>query len=139
MDWLTLEVFDAGTPATQWARAWRDSLVQTALASGAVFWDDHEHGWGVVFEFAFPDEVARDRFRNHPAVSAAMDAAPDPVSGALIYPHRGGGTGVRMPRRPRPLLDSGAAALPEPVPAVDVQAIGFPLPPWTERFEVFAT
>src|SRR6188508_2257944 len=100
MEWLTLEVFDAGTPATQWLRAWRDNLVETALASGAVFWDDHEHSWGVVLEFAFDDEVSRDRFRNHPTVTAALDAAPDPVSGALVYPHRGGGTGVRMPRRP---------------------------------------
>ena len=138
MDWLTLEVFDAGTPATQWARSWRDSLVETAIASGAVFWDDHEHSWGVVLEFAFDDEVARDRFRNHPLVTAAMDAAPDPVSGALIYPHRGGGTGVRVPRRPRPALDAGAMAMPEPEPAVDVHAIGYPMPTWTEPFEVLA-
>lgn len=138
MGWLTLEVFDAGTPATQWARSWRDSLVETAIASGAVFWDDHKHSWGVVLEFAFDDEVARDRFRNHPLVTAAMDAAPDPVSGALIYPQRGGGAGVRVPRRPRPVLDAGAMALPEPPPAVDVHAIGYPMPTWTEPFEVLA-
>jgi hypothetical protein len=119
MEWLTLEIFDAETPASEWARSWHDSLVETALASGAVFWDDHEHSWGVVLEFAFDDETARDRFRHHPTVTAALDAAPDPVNGALVYPHRGGGTGVRVPRAPRPYLDSGAVALPEPEEPLD--------------------
>lgn len=124
MDWLTVEIFDAGTPATEWARAWRDHLVETALSSGAIFWDDHEHSWGVVLEFCFADETARDRFRQHPTLTAALDAAPDPVSGALVYPHRGGGTGTRVPRRPGPHVDEGAMALPSPVPFLETVAVG---------------
>lgn len=112
--WLTVEVFDADTPASGWLRSWHDSLVETAVSSGAVYWDDHEHPWGVVLELAFDDEAARDRFRPHPAVRAALDAVPDVVNGLLVYPHRGGGSGSRVPRLPRPLLGSGAAALPEP-------------------------
>jgi hypothetical protein len=112
--WLTIEVLDGATPASGWLRGWHDVLVETAVASGTVYWDDHEHRWGVVLEFAFDDEVARDRFRKHAAVMAALDATPDPVNGVLVYPHRGGGAGARVPRRPRPLLDSGAVALPEP-------------------------
>lgn len=119
MDWLTVEVFDAGTPASAWARSWRDSLVETALASGAVFWDEHSHGWGVVVEFTFGDEVARERFRSHPTLTAALDAAPDPMCGVVVYPHRGGGTGVRVPRRPGPHVGAGAAELPAPDAAGD--------------------
>ncbi|MGY1720819.1 hypothetical protein ACI8AG_17415 [Blastococcus sp. SYSU DS0552] len=88
-------------------------------ASGARFWDEHEHRWGVVLEFVFDEEGQRDGFRDAPAVRAALDAAPDPVNGVLVYPHRGGGSGSRHPRRPRPLRDSGAAALPEPDPDAD--------------------
>lgn len=119
MDWLTVEVFDAGTPASAWARSWRDSLVETALASGAVFWDEHSHAWGVVLEFTFGDEVARERLRSHPTLTAALDAAPDPMCGVVVYPHRGGSTGVRVPRRPRPNMGAGAVELPAPPAAVD--------------------
>lgn len=129
MHWLTVEVFDAVLPATAWLRSWHDSLVETAVSSGAVFWDDHVHSWGVVLEFTFPDELARDRFRGHPLLVAALDAAPDPVRGALVYPHRGGGTGDRVPRRPVPRISSGAAALPEPEPEMCLEGIGDYIPP----------
>ncbi|MGY1847719.1 MULTISPECIES: hypothetical protein [unclassified Blastococcus] len=119
MNWVTIEVFDGGTPASGWLRAWHDLLVETAVTSGARFWDEHEHRWGVVLEFVFDEEGQRDGFRDAPAVRAALDAAPDPVNGVLVYPHRGGGSGSRHPRRPRPLRDSGAAALPEPDPDAD--------------------
>ncbi|MDP5185405.1 hypothetical protein QOZ88_22455 [Blastococcus sp. BMG 814] len=81
---------------------------------GARFWDEHEHRWGVVCEFAFDEESRRDGFHDSPAVRAALDAAPDPVNGVLVYPHRGGGSGSRQPRRPRPLRGGGTAALPPP-------------------------
>jgi hypothetical protein len=41
------------------------------------------------------------------------------VSGVLVYPHRGGGSGIRQPRRPRPVRDSGSAELPAPDPDAD--------------------
>lgn len=114
MNWLTIEVFDGATSGAAWARAWQDSLVEASLSRGAVFWDEHEHRWGVVLEFAFREEEQRDAFRESTLLRAALDTAPDPVNGVLVYPHRGGGTGARQPRRPRPLVQGGAAALPEP-------------------------
>lgn len=122
--WLSVEVFDAETSAAIWLMSWRDSLVETALSSGAGFWDDHAHRWGVVLEFMFDDEAARDRFRQHVALLAALDAVPDALQGVLVYPHRGGGSGAREPRRPLPLDGCGAAAL--------------PVPPAFEEFGLFA-
>jgi hypothetical protein len=122
--WITVEVFDGnaldgGTSAAAWARAWHDRLIEAAVTGGAVFWDEHEHHWGVVLEFTFADERLRDAFRSAPIVLAALDAVPDPVNGVLVYPHRGGGAGARQPRRPRPVPVSDAAALPEPDPEAD--------------------
>ena len=119
MNWITVEVFDGEFSAATWARAWHDRLIETAVTGGAVFWDEHEHRWGVVLEFAFRDEHQRDAFREAPVLLAALDAVPDPVNGVLVYPHRGGGAGSRQPRRPRPHLSSDAAALPEPDPDAD--------------------
>jgi hypothetical protein len=129
MHWLTVEVFDADLPATGWLRAWHDALVQTALSTGAVFWDDHEHAWGVVLEFTFADEFARDRFRAHPTLLAALDATPDPVNGTLVYPHRGGGAGTRVPLKPRTSPSVASAALPPPEPIVRAEAIVDSIPP----------
>ena len=89
------------------------------MTSGARFWDEHEHRWGVVLEFVFDEEVQRDGFRDSPAVRAALDATPDPVNGVLVYPHRGGGSGSRQPSRPHPRAGGGTAALPEPDPDAD--------------------
>jgi hypothetical protein len=119
VNWITVEVFDGAYSAASWATAWHDRLIETAVTGGAVFWDEHEHRWGVVVEFAFADERQRDAFRQAPVLLAALDAAPDPLNGVLVYPHRGGGSGSRQPRRPRPLISAGAAALPEPDPDVD--------------------
>jgi len=52
-----------------------------------------------------------------PAVQAALDATPDPVKGLLVHRGRGGSSGARLPRRPRPLAGAGAVELPEPDPA----------------------
>jgi len=117
--WITVEVFDGRTTAAGGARAWHDRLIEAAVTGGAVFWDEHEHRWGVVLEFTFADERRRDAFRQAPVLLAALDAAPDPVNGVLVYPHRGGGAGSRQPRRPRPVLGSGAADLPAPDPDAD--------------------
>jgi len=129
MHWLTVEVFDADIPATAWMRGWHDALVQTALSTGAVFWDDHAHAWGVVLEFTFADEHARDRFHGHPTLLSALDATPDPINGTLVYPHRGGGAGSRVPRRPRPSPSVDAVEMPEPEPLLRAAAIGEYIPP----------
>ena len=112
--WYSIEVFDGAFPASRWAESYGDSLIESALMSGASDWSSHRHGWGVVLELAFTDEAGWDRFRALPAVTAALDAVPDPVTGLIVYPGRGGSTGTSEPRRPRPLIGSGSAALPLP-------------------------
>jgi len=112
--WMSLEVFDGPFAARAWSEAHGDSLVETALRTGATDWNWHHHGWGLVFEVCFDDEVDWDRFRDTLAVQIALDAVPDPVSGLIVYRGRGGSSGTRSPRKPRPLIGSGAAALPLP-------------------------
>lgn len=129
MHWLTVEVFDAELPASAWERAWHDALIESAITTGALYWDVHHHAWGTVIEFCFGTEEARDRLRGSPLFVAALDAAPDPVNGVLVYPHRGGGTGSRVPRRPRTPYDAGAEALPLPVETQQLTGIGDYIPP----------
>ena len=111
---MSIEVLDGRFSAGLWAEAWGDFLAETALVTGALDWSWHRHSWGVVLELTFADEAAWDRFRALPSVQGALDAVPDPVSGIIVYRGRGGSAGVWEPRRPRPLLGSGAAALPLP-------------------------
>jgi hypothetical protein len=113
--WMSIEVFDGTTSsASSWAEAWGDRLVENALLSGAVDWNWHRSSWGVIFEVAFSDEGAWERYRDSLGVTVALDAVPDPVSGIIVYRGRGGSSGASKPRRPRPLIGSGAAALPLP-------------------------
>ena len=118
-EWMSIEVFDGSTSASTWADAYGDLLVEAALLEGAKDWDWHRNTWGVVFEVCFDDEEAWERFRNGLAMQSALDAVPDPVSGVLVYKGRGGSSGKRDPRKPRPLIGSGAAALPLPVEWID--------------------
>ena len=111
---MSIEVFDGAFGASRWADAHGDSLVETALSEGAVDWNWHKSSWGVIFEVAFTDEEAWERFRANLAVQAALDAVPDPIGGLIVYKGRGGTSGTRHPRKPRPLIGSGAAALPLP-------------------------
>ncbi|HEX2849793.1 MAG TPA: hypothetical protein VHN98_04535 [Acidimicrobiales bacterium] len=113
--WMSMEVFDASGSAASWADAHGDALTEAALLHGAVDWVWHRAPWGVIFEIAFKDDAAWESFRSSSAVQAALDAVPDPVGGLLIYRGRGGSSGSRDPRKPRPLLGSGAAALPLPL------------------------
>ena len=115
-EWLTIEVIDAEVPASSWRRAHDDFLSEAALTNGASAVDWHTTRWGVVVEIAFATDAQLERFRGLPAVRAALDAVPDPVSGLLVYRGRGGGAGASVPRRPRPRPIADAAAPPEPAP-----------------------
>lgn len=116
---MSIEVFDGTFAASHWVEAYGDSLVEAALSEGAQDWSWHRGTWGVVFEVAFVDEAAWERFRARLSVQTALDAVPDPVSGLIIYRGRGGSSGAGLPRRPRPLIGSGAAALPLPADPLD--------------------
>jgi hypothetical protein len=112
--WFSIEVLDGAVSASVWSEAHRDALIESALLNRATDWNWHRHTWGVVLELAFGDEAAWDRFRALPAVQAALDAVPDPISGLIMYPGRGGSAGNVFPRRPKPLAGAGSAALPLP-------------------------
>ena len=89
-------------------------LIEAALTNGAVYWEWHEHRYGVVFEVLFDSDAQWEAFRALPAVRSALDGVPDPVNGLIIYRGRGGGSGPRKPRKPKPAPSSSAMALPEP-------------------------
>jgi hypothetical protein len=117
--WWSIEVLDGEFPARMWREAHGSSLIEAAVTHGAVDWNFEAHHWGVVFEVAFNDAEAWFAFRHVPAVTAALDAVPDPVSGLLIYQGRGGSSNSADPRRPRPVLGAGSAELPrEPDPVI---------------------
>jgi hypothetical protein len=80
--WITVEVFDGSSSAAGWARAWHDRLIEAAVTGGAVFWDEHEHRWGVVLEFVFADERQRDAFRQAPVLPD--DDGPVRCTGVVI-------------------------------------------------------
>lgn len=115
LHWWSIEVLDgpAGT-----AGGWRDAvgaaLTEAAVTNNAYDWTWHACSWGVVFEIAFASDEGWHTYRRLPAVTAALDAVPDPVAGLHVYPGRGGSTGQSQPRRPRPIAGAGAVALPEP-------------------------
>ena len=114
-EWWSIEVFDSRVQAAlSWKDSYRTQLVESALTSGALEWAWVEHKSGVVFEVCFADEARWEAFRALPGVQAALDAAPDPVNGVLVYRGRGGGAGARWPRRPKPSAGAGAIELPEP-------------------------
>ena len=113
-EWWSIEVFHSEFPAGLWRDTHSSMLIESAVTAGATSWEWHEHRWGVVFEVEFGDDSRWEAFRAIPAVQAALDAVPDPVTGLLVYRGRGGGSGASSPRRPRPTAGAGAMALPEP-------------------------
>jgi hypothetical protein len=125
--WFSIEVLDGSFSASAWQETFGDSLVTEVLGCGAIDWSWHRHSWGVVFETAFLDESQWDRFQASLTLLMARDAAPDPISGVIVYRGRGGSAGRGEPRRPRPLLGSGAAAL--PLPLDTTEAAVFPAMP----------
>ena len=112
--WFSIEVFDGASSAALWAEAYGDGIVEAAFGTGASDWSWHRNTWGTVLELQFDDEQAWEQFQILPAVVAALDSVPDPVSGLLIYKGRGGSAGRVQPRKPRPQSGCGAAAQPLP-------------------------
>jgi len=109
--WWSIEVLDgASSPAGRWKDAHSASLIEAALSHGAQDWNWQEHRWGVIFEVAFRDSDDWATFRRLPAVTAALDAVPDPINGLLIYQGRGGSSNSADPRRPYPRLGAGGRA-----------------------------
>jgi hypothetical protein len=114
-EWWSIEVFDAERlPARRWQDSYSDELIEAALTNGALYWEWHAHHYGVVFEVLFDAGAQWEAFRALPAVRAALDGVPDPVNGLLVYRGRGGGSGPRKPRKPKPVPGSSEMARPEP-------------------------
>ena len=113
-EWWSIEVLHGEFSAFRWQEQHDSALIEAALTNGAVDGSWHADHWGVVFEICFENEEQWETFRSLPAVRAALDGAPDPVSGLLVYRGRGGGAGARKPRKPKPAPSASAVSLPEP-------------------------
>ena len=113
-EWFSIEVLDGDSAASLWADAHGDELIWLAQEHGATDWSWGRHAWGVVLELELADEVAWERFLAATRVQAALDAVPNPAFGLITYRGRGGSSGARQPRRPRPFAGAGAASLPIP-------------------------
>ncbi len=117
MEFWTIEVAHGPSmSAGLWREAHGEHLVEAALTNRAQEWSWVVRDWGVLLELGFADESDWLHFRGTAAVRAALDAVPDPVNGLLVYSGRGGSSAAGVPRRPRPILGSGAGELPEPEP-----------------------
>ena len=93
-EWWSIEVFDAAElPARRWKDSYQDELTEAAITNGAIYWEWHEHRYGVVFEVLFDSDAQWEAFRALPAVRSALDGVPDPVNGLIVYRGRGGGPG----------------------------------------------
>jgi hypothetical protein len=131
-EWWSIEVLHGDFSAFGWQQEHDSELIEAALTNGALDGTWHADHWGVIFEVCFEDEEQWERFRNLPAVRAALDAVPDPVNGLLIYRGRGGGSGPRQPRKPKPAPAASAIELPEPEeePFLDLSGVTPPEPEW---------
>lgn len=112
MEFWTIEILDGPrSSARLWRAAYSERLIEAALTRGGKDWTWRARDWGVLLEVSFADESDWLRFRATPAVQAALDAVPDPVQGLFVSTGRGGSSGARVPRRPRPRIqpDGGAA------------------------------
>ena len=119
-EWFSIEVSNsAAGSARTWSEAYGDVLTGIALSSGATSWDWRHEQWGSVLELELPDHAVWIQFLAIDAVLASLESAPDPVNWLSVHPGRGGSAGTRDPRRPRPLIDSGAASVPLPEAMLD--------------------
>lgn len=124
MEWLTIEVFDSAAAAWAWRDQHAEDLVSMAISSDAVDWEWHEHRYGVALELCFRTEEARLWFRGLAGVQAALERAPDPTRGVLIYSGRGGGAGAPARLRPHRPAGHGALEMPVPVEVRPTRCIG---------------
>jgi hypothetical protein len=113
-EWWSIEVLHGEFSAFRWQEQHDDALIEAALTNGAADGAWHAAQWGVVFKICFENEHEWERCRGLAAVRAALDGAPDPVNGLLIYRGRGGAAGPREPRRPKPAPSAEAISSPEP-------------------------
>ena len=104
-EWYSIEVFDGASSAALWADLHGDTLLESALLSGAKDWSWHGHSWGVVLELAFADVKAWEAWRALAHVQAALDGVGAVVEGLEAAEPRG-------PAGPCPWL----AAVPRPCP-----------------------
>ena len=119
-EWFSIEVSNSASgSARTWSEAYGDVLTGVALASGATNWEWRHEPWGSVLEIEVPDEATWSQFLAVDAVRSSLEAVPDPVNGLFVHPGRGGSAGSRDPRRPRPLIGSGAASVPLPESVID--------------------
>ncbi len=84
--WLSIEVLDGESSASDWRRTFSDALLKAAIIDRAVRWSWRTLERGVVFEIAFRTEAIRDEFCAQPSVRTALDAVPDPRHGLTITP-----------------------------------------------------
>jgi hypothetical protein len=114
-EWWSIEVFSGDRlPASGWRYAYEDELTEAAITHGAMYYEWHDTEYGVIFEVLFRDDAQWEAFRALPAVRAALDGVPDPINGLLIYRGRGGASGGRKPRKPKPAPGAAALELEEP-------------------------
>jgi hypothetical protein len=114
-EWWSIEVFSGDKlPASAWRYAYEDALTEAAVTHGALYWDWYDSQYGVVFEVCFATDEQWMAFRALATVQGALDAVPDPVNGLLVYRGRGGASGSRKPRKPKPAPSAAALELDEP-------------------------
>jgi hypothetical protein len=114
-EWWSIEVFSGDRlPASSWRYAYEDEITEAAITHGAMYYEWHDTEYGVIFEVLFREDREMESFCELPAVRAALDGVPDPVNGLLIYRGRGGTSGGRKPRKPKPAPDAAALELEEP-------------------------
>lgn len=112
---MAIEIHDAAFPASSWQRAYGDALTKAAMGWSGLDWEWRSFRWGLLFLVAFPSEEEFEQWREMPAVIAALDAVPDPVSGLVFHRGWGGTSGTGEPRRGKPLAGAGGAEVPRPV------------------------
>lgn len=112
--WFSIEVFNGRYPVSEWQNNYGQSLLEQAFFNGAREWDLQRHLHGVVLELGFSSREGWNQFIQSLSAQRAFEAVPDPISGFIIHEGRGGPSSKDEPRKPRPLIDAGAVALPLP-------------------------